>query len=58
LSLTLDEDTPSGIFRIIIGAYTRTAEGGFERLQVVRDGRITMEDALTLTLIRVGEDDG
>jgi hypothetical protein len=45
--------TPSDAYPLIVGLYTRTAEGGFDRLQLVTpDGRLT-EDYLTLTLIRV-----
>lgn len=53
LPMTLGEDTPAGVYPIIIGAYTRGEDGTFHRLQIVREGRITMEDALTLTRIRV-----
>jgi hypothetical protein len=59
LPLTLDPATPaagamvSDAYPLIIGLYTRTADGGFDRLQLVTpDGRLT-EDYLTLTLIRV-----
>jgi hypothetical protein len=57
MTLTLSEETPYGVYPVIVGAYTRTTDGGFERLQLVRDGRITMDDALTLTLVRVGAGD-
>jgi hypothetical protein len=37
-----------------LGVYTRTEDGGFQRLQLVTgDGRITQDDVLTLTKIRV-----
>jgi hypothetical protein len=52
-SLTLSEETPSGIFPIILGIYTRTGDGGFDRLQrVTGEGRLT-DDFLELTWIRV-----
>lgn len=53
LSLLVDENTPAGVYPIVIGLYTRTPDGGFQRLQIVVDGRITMADMLTLTQIRV-----
>ena len=53
LPLLVDENTPAGVYPIVIGLYTRTPDGGFQRLQIVVDGRITMEDMLTLTKIRV-----
>ena len=53
LPLLVDENTPAGVYPIVIGLYTRTPDGGFQRLQIVVDGRITMEDMLTLTQIRV-----
>ncbi len=53
LPLTLDPSTPPDTYPLIVGLYTRTAEGGFDRLQqVTPDGRLT-EDFLTVTLIRV-----
>jgi hypothetical protein len=53
MPLQLREDTPSGVYRVIVGAYTQSAEGAFNRLQIVRDERITMDDALLLTRLRV-----
>ena len=53
LPLTLDPATPPDAYPLIVGLYTRTADGGFDRLQqVTADGRL-VEDYLTLTLIRV-----
>ncbi len=53
LPLTLDPTTPPDAYPLIIGLYTRTAGGGFDRLQqVTPDGRLT-EDFLSLTLVRV-----
>ncbi|MDX1688439.1 MAG: glycosyltransferase family 39 protein [Candidatus Promineifilaceae bacterium] len=53
MPLTLREEAPAGVFPLVVGAYTRTEDGGFTRLQIVRDGRITMDDVLTLTRIRI-----
>ena len=53
LPLTLDPATPPDAYPLIIGLYTRTADGGFDRLQqVTPDGRLT-DDFLSLTLVRV-----
>lgn len=53
LSMPVREDTPPGIYTLVVGAYTRDASGGFRRLQIVRDGRLTMDDVLQLARIRV-----
>lgn len=53
MTLSVDEGAAPGIYRLIVGAYTRTSDGGFDRLQLVRDGRITMDDVIQLTQIRV-----
>ena len=53
MALTLREDAPAGVYPLIVGAYTRTEDGNFNRLQLVRDGRITMDDVLRLTRIRI-----
>lgn len=54
MPLALAAETPARVYPLIIGVYTRTADGGFQRLQLVaEDGRITQEDFLTLTKIRV-----
>lgn len=55
MALALDEEAPAGVYPLIVGAYTRTEDGGFNRLQIVRDGRISMDDVLTLTRIRIVE---
>jgi hypothetical protein len=53
LPLALDPATPPDAYPLIVGLYTRTADGGFDRLQqVTPDGRL-VEDYLTLTLVRV-----
>ena len=53
LTLTVNGDTPPDVYPLIVGLYTRTAEGGFDRLQqVTPDGRLT-DDFLTLTQVRV-----
>ncbi|MCB9430805.1 MAG: DUF2142 domain-containing protein [Ardenticatenaceae bacterium] len=52
-SLPLRDDTPANTYPIILGVYTQTADGGFDRLQTVtEDGRLT-DDFFLLTLIRV-----
>jgi hypothetical protein len=52
-SLELLDETPAGIFPIILGMYTRTDDGGFDRLQrVTSEGRLT-DDFLELSDIRV-----
>jgi hypothetical protein len=54
MTLTLAEDAPPGVYPLLLGLYTRTEDGGFNRLQLVTpDGRITQDDILTLTQIRV-----
>jgi len=56
MSITLDESIPPGVYPIIIGAYTHSNEDGFERLQIVTpEGRITQDDFLILTPIRIDE---
>ncbi|MBK8986120.1 MAG: hypothetical protein IPM39_08560 [Chloroflexi bacterium] len=53
MSLTLAADTPADVYPIIIGLYT-LEDGQFQRLQLVTaNGRITQDDFLTLTLLRV-----
>ncbi|HEY1409794.1 MAG TPA: hypothetical protein VF434_12685, partial [Promineifilum sp.] len=55
LPLALDPATPPDAYPLIVGLYTRTDDGGFERLQqVTPDGRLT-DDFLILALIRVDE---
>jgi hypothetical protein len=53
LHLTLDVDTPPGVYPLITGAYTRSEDGSFNRLQMVTpEGRLT-DDFLILGSIRV-----
>jgi 4-amino-4-deoxy-L-arabinose transferase-like glycosyltransferase len=53
MTLPLRDDTPPQLYPLIIGVYTRTPEGGFDRLQLVTaDGRLT-DDFLALTPVRV-----
>lgn len=53
MPLELSPETPPATYPLIIGLYTRTEHGGFNRLQLVTDdGRLT-DDFLTLTRIRV-----
>ncbi len=52
-SLGLLDETPAGVIPIILGMYTRTDDGGFDRLQrVTSEGRLT-DDFLELAKIRV-----
>jgi hypothetical protein len=52
-SLTVDPAAPPDAYPLIVGLYTRTADGGFDRLQqITADGRLT-DDFLVLTLVRV-----
>jgi hypothetical protein len=52
-TLTLADDTPPGLYPVIIGAYIQTEDGRFERLQIkAEDGRLT-DDFLELTRVRV-----
>ncbi len=54
MPLTIAADTPANVYPLILGVYTLTEDGGFQRLQLVTsDGRITQDDVLTLTKIRV-----
>lgn len=53
MPLMVNAETPPGVYTLYIGAYTRDEQGSFIRLQIVREGRITMEDALQLARIRV-----
>lgn len=55
MPLDLSAGTPPGAYPLIVGLYTRAADGGFDRLQLLTDdGRLT-DDYLPLTLIRVDE---
>ncbi|MFW6042584.1 MAG: glycosyltransferase family 39 protein [Chloroflexota bacterium] len=53
MPLPLNEDTPPGVYNVVVGAYTRDEGGEFKNLQIVRDERITMDRFLNLTTIRV-----
>lgn len=51
--LTVDPAAPPGAFPLILGLYTMTPDGSFDRLQqVTPDGRLT-DDFLVLTTVRV-----
>jgi hypothetical protein len=53
LTLTLDENSVADLYPVIVGAYTRNAEGDFDRLQILTaDGRLT-DDFLELTKVRI-----
>jgi 4-amino-4-deoxy-L-arabinose transferase-like glycosyltransferase len=53
MTLTLAAGTPPGVYPVIVGIYTRTADGGFDRLQIMTaEGRLT-DDFLVLTQVRV-----
>jgi hypothetical protein len=53
LPLSLDPATLPDAYPLIIGLYTRTSDGGFDRLQLVTpDGRLT-DDFLVLTQVKV-----
>lgn len=51
--LTVDPNTPPGTYPLIVGLYTRSTDGSFDRLQrVMPDGRLS-DDFLVLTLVGV-----
>jgi hypothetical protein len=53
LQLTVAEDTPAEVYPLVVGVYTRTDDGGFDRLQIqTPDGRLT-DDFLELTQVRI-----
>jgi hypothetical protein len=53
MTLALNPDIPPDLYPLIVGMYTRAADGGFDRLQLVTDdGRLT-DDFLVLAQIRV-----
>lgn len=57
MQISVAEETPSDLFPLIVGAYTQTADGSFQRLrQITPDGRITQDDFLILTPIRIEEE--
>lgn len=52
-TLPVAPETPASTYPLIIGVYTQTPEGGFDRLQILTDdGRLT-DDFLRLTPVRV-----
>jgi hypothetical protein len=54
MPLAIAADAPAKVYPLILGVYTRTEDGGFQRLQLVTsDGRITQDDVLPLTKIRI-----
>ncbi len=54
MPLPIAADAPARVYPLILGVYSRTADGGFQRLQLVTsDGRITQDDVLPLTKIRI-----
>ncbi|NKQ36574.1 MAG: hypothetical protein HF973_13280 [Chloroflexi bacterium] len=53
MTLILSEETPPGVYPIIIGLYTRTEDGSFARLQRITDDGRPTDDFLQLTLVRV-----
>lgn len=56
MTIQLDENIPPTVYPIIIGVYTHSDEAGFERLQIVTpEGRITQDDFLILTPVRIDE---
>ncbi|MAU00586.1 MAG: hypothetical protein CL608_25865 [Anaerolineaceae bacterium] len=56
LPLLLADETPGGIYPLILGMYTRPHDNGFQRLHLVaKDGRITQDDFLPLTLVGVSQ---
>ncbi len=53
LTLALNETTPTAVYPIIVGLYIQTAEGDFDRLQIMTaEGRL-IDDFLLLTRVRV-----
>lgn len=55
LSLTVAPDTPPGVYRLAVGLYTQQA-GQFNNLPLVSaEGRITNDNILTLTKVRIDE---
>lgn len=54
LPLSVDANTPPGVFPLIVGAYTVT-DGNIENLPVVVDNRITNDNFWQLTQVRIDE---
>ncbi len=56
LPLTVDAAAPARALPLVIGVYTRSADGGFANLPLVTaDGRVTQNSVWSLTPVRVGE---
>lgn len=53
LPMTVDSGAPAGVYPVIIGVYTVTAEGQFDRLQMVTAGGRLTDDFFVLAQIRV-----
>jgi hypothetical protein len=53
LTLALNPDTPADVYPIIIGLYTLSPTGEFQRLQRITDDGRPTDDFLQLTLLRV-----
>lgn len=53
LTMNIAADTPPGVYPLIIGLYTRTAAGGFDRLQTLTPEGHLSDDFLKLTPVRV-----
>ncbi|MCA9932843.1 MAG: hypothetical protein H6662_09310 [Ardenticatenaceae bacterium] len=57
IPIILAEDTPQGVYPLLLILYHQAEDGSFPKLQLVtEDGRITQEDFLQLTQIRVEND--
>jgi hypothetical protein len=52
MTMQVQPATPPGVYPMIVGAYQRTADGSFDRLQTLANGRLT-DDFYTLFLVRV-----
>ncbi|MEW5988395.1 MAG: hypothetical protein AB1791_17330, partial [Chloroflexota bacterium] len=52
MPMAVDSNTPAGVYPVIIGVYTLTAGGQFDRLQMVTaEGRLT-DDFFVLAQVR------
>ena len=55
LELPVKAETQAGVYRLILGVYTQT-DAGFTNLSLISaDGRITNDNLLTLTKVRIDE---
>ena len=55
LTLPVNPDSSAGVYRLILGVYTQT-DDGFRNLSLISaDGRITNDNLLTLTKVRIDE---